>query len=483
MTYKLINPKGRKIMKKVLALALVLVIALGLVACGGKTADGGVPTLIWYLPADKQADTQLVCDEINKIIEPKIGAKIDIQYIASSDFSERMRLIMASQEEFDLCFTGFANPYLDGVQRGGFIELTDLLDKYGKKLFDVVPEYLWEAANVNGELYAVPTYQAMTKCRAAYLDEELVKKYNFDVSKVKTIYDLVPFFEIIKDNEKGNYFPSSVPAVECFYEDPYRYEDTSVNYVKYDSVTGDVIFQYDIPERQKAYETIKEWREKGYFPPIGGAAGSTHQAVWYTDGYRPGDVEDRARSRGSGIVAVPLSDFMLERTGATTTMTAISATSKNPEKAMQFLVEVNTNADVYNLCAYGIEGMHHEKIGENHIRINKESGYAPGGNWMFGCMFNGYLIEGYADDLWDQIKAVNDNSRKAKLLGFAADIDPVTTNISQIANVISEFKSVNEGTSVNLAKDVEAFGKKLDASGKEELVEYARKAVQEYLKK
>ena len=467
-------------MKKVLALVLVAVMALGLIGCG-KTADGEVPTLIWYLPADKQADTQLVCDEINKIIEPKIGAKIDIQYIASSDFAERMRLIMASQEEFDLCFTGFNNKYVDGVRRGGFMEITDLLNEYGPELKEVIPDYLWEAANVNGELYAIPTFQAMTKCRAAYFDKTLVDKYGFDVSKVKKMEDIVPFLETIRDNEKGNYFPAQCPSVEYFYEDAYRYEDTSIDYIKLDSVTNEVIFQYDNPEIQAAREEIKKWRDAGFFAPIGSSATQNQMAVWFTDGYRPGDVRDREISRGGPIVAAQLSDFMMERMSANTTMTSISATSKHPEKAMQFLVEVNSNPDVFNLCAYGIEGKHYEKIGENHIKFIDNSGYAPGGNWKYGVLFNGYLLEGYEDDLWDQIKAVNDNSRKAKLLGFVADTTPVVTNISQIANAISEFNDINNGSAVDLAAKTAEFEKKMEASGKKELVEYATKVINDYL--
>ena len=467
-------------MKRVLALVLVAVMALGLIGCG-KTADGGVPTLVWYLPADKQADTQLVCDEINKIIEPKIGAKIDIQYIASSDFAERMRLIMASQEEFDLCFTGFNNKYVDGVRRGGFMEITDLLNEYGPELKEVIPDYLWEAANVNGELYAIPTFQAMTKCRAAYFDKNLVDKYGFDVSTVKTMADIVPYLETIRDNEKGNFFPAQCPSVEYFYKDAYRYEDTSIDYIKLDSVTGEVIFQYDNPEINDARKAIKEWRDAGFFPPIGSSATQNQCAVWFTDGYRPGDVEDRAIARGTPVVAAQLSDFMMERMSANTTMTSISATSRNPEKAMQFLVEVNSNPDVFNLCAYGIEGKHYEKIGENHIKFIPDSGYAPGGNWKYGVLFNGYLLEGYADDLWDQIKAVNDNSRKAKLLGFVADTTPVVTNISQIASALGEYGDINNGSATNLDAKIAEFEKKMEVSGKKELVEYATKEINAYL--
>jgi len=468
-------------MKKVVALLLVAVMALGFASCG-NTASGEVPTLLWYLPANAQADTQLVCDEINKIIEPKIGAKIDIQYIASSDFKEKLRLIMASQDEFDLCFTGFNNPYLDGVRRGGFAELTDLLDEYGKELYDVIPEYLWTAADVDGEIYAVPTYQAMTKCRAVYFQKSLVDKYNFDVSKVKKMEDIEPFLELIAKNEKGNYFACQRPSVEYFYEDPYRYEETSIDYALYDSKTKKLVFKYDVEEIKYAREKIKEWSDKGYFNPD--TVTSTPQAqlaCWVTDGYRPGDVEDRASANGFEIVAAPVSDFFMQRSGATTTMTSISATSKHPEKAMQFLVEVNTNPDVFNLCAYGIEGKHYEKIDETHIKKVADSTYNPGGNWKYGCIFTGYLLEGYADDLWEQIKATNEGARKSVLLGFAADATPVTTIISQLANVVSEYAEIDNGTTKDLAGKTEAFNKKAEAAGKADLMEYAEKVVYEYL--
>ena len=71
-------------------------------------------------------------------------------------------------------------------------------------------------------------------------------------------------------------------------------------------------------------------------------------------------------------------------------------------------------------------------------------------------------LEGYADDLWDQIKAVNDNSRKAKLLGFVADTTPVVTNISQIANALSEFQDLNNGTAVDFDAKLAEYEKKMD---------------------
>ena len=467
-------------MKKVTALLLALVMVLGLAGCA-KPAGSDVPTLVWYLPAEKQEDTQLICDEINKIIEPKIGAKIDIQYITSSDFTERMRLIMAAQEEFDLTFTGFANPYLDGVRRGGFVELTDLLKEYGAELSETIPDYLWEAAEVDGKIYAIPSYQAMTMCRAIYFNKEYVDKYNFDTSKVKKLEDIRPFLETIRDNEKGNVFPMARPAVTNFFPEAFRYLQTSIDYVYVDSHTNKVLFQYDAPEYVEARKILNDWHKAGFFNPnVNQSTPATQVACRLTDGHRPGSVADEERKYDMEIIAVPISDYAMDRKGANTTMTAISATSKNPEKAMQFIVEVNTNPDVYNLCAYGIEGKHHEKISDTHIKITPESGYNPGGNWRYGCIFTGKLLEGYEDDLWDQIKKVNDESDKSVLLGFVADTQPVATIISQIATVLSEYGELNNGTSANFDAKLAEYEQKIEVAGKSELVKYAEDLIYKY---
>lgn len=467
-------------MKKIVALLLVAVMALGFVGCTNQ-AGGDVPTLVWYLPCDKQADTQLVCDEINKIIEPKIGAKIDIQYITSSDFSERLRLIMASQEVFDLTFTGFANPYLDGVRRGGFVELTDLLKKYGPELSDTIPDYLWEAARIDGGIYAIPVYQAMTMCRAIYFNKEYVDKYNFDTSKVKKLEDIRPFLEQIRDNEKGNIFPMARPSVTYFFPEAFRYLQTSINYISVDSHTNKVLFEYDAPEYVEARKILNDWNDAGFFNPnVGSSTPVTQVACRVTDGHRPGAVADEERKHGMEIIAVPISDYAMDRKGANTTMTAISATSKYPEKAMQFIVEVNTNKEVFDLCAYGIEGKHYERISDSHIKIDTESGYVPGGNWKYGCIFTGSLLEGYEDDLWEQIKKVNDESEKSVLLGFVADTEPVTTLISQIATVLGEYGELNNGTSQDFDKKLAEFEQKLEKAGKKELVEYAEKLIYKY---
>ena len=229
---------------------------------------------------------------------------------------------------------------------------------------------------------------------------------------------------------------------------------------------------------------MKRWNDKKFFnPDINASTPATQVACRVTDGNRPGAVADEERKYDMEIVAVPISDYAMDRKGANTTMTAISATSKHPEKAMQFIVEVNTNKEVFDLCAYGIEGKHHEKISDTHIKIDTESGYNPGGNWKYGCIFTGSLLEGYESDLWEQIKKVNDESKKSVLMGFVADVTPVSTYISNIATVVGEYSEVDNGTSLDMEGKIAERDKKFDEAGKKELVKFAEKVIYEYFDK
>lgn len=470
-------------MKRVIAILVLVVMAIGIAGCGFKQ-DEGTPTLVWYLPNPKQADTPLISEEVSKLIEPKIGAKVDIRFIEPSEFSEKMSMMMASQEDFDLCFTGYTNPYLDGARKGGFLELTELLNEYGKDIKAMIPDYLWEATYVDDGIYAVPNYQSMTKSRAVYFQKALVDKYNFDVSSVKTLKDIEPFLEKIRDNEQ-DLFPFKLTDVETFYPDPYKYQETSIKNVLIDSTTKELVFEQDVPERYAARKMIQDWYKRGFIRKDVAVAQGTSQtsyACWPTDGHRPGELEEREDAYGVELVAAPLTDFYMYRTGATTTMTAISATSKHPEKAMQFLNLINTDAEVFNLIAYGIEGKHYEKVDEKHIRKVPESTYNPGRTWSFGCVFNAYLLEGVQDDLWEQIQHRNDESEKGILIGFAADTSSVNSIISQMANIISEYDELNNGTSTDLEGKTAEFNKKMEAAGKADLMKFAEEVVGEYMR-
>ena len=116
-------------MKKLMSILLVFVMIAGLCACSAKNDNGEIPTLKWLLPAESQADLQSVQDALNEIIEEKVGVRVELQFISPGAFNEKMRMKMASNEAFDICFAGWVNKYATAVSNGGLMDITDYMQQ------------------------------------------------------------------------------------------------------------------------------------------------------------------------------------------------------------------------------------------------------------------------------------------------------------------------------------------------------------------
>lgn len=114
----------------------------------------------------------------------------------------------------------------------------------------------------------------------------------------------------------------------------------------------------------------------------------------------------------------PMGLPVLSTGSITATVTAVSRTSENPERAMMLVNLVNTDKELYNLLVFGEEGKHYTK--ESDTRIKVTSGYS-GLAWAIGCQFNAYLVEGQADDVWEETQRLNGEAQMSHLLGFYFD--------------------------------------------------------------
>ena len=188
--------------KRILSSVLVVAMMLSFAACGKDSSeqDGDV-TLTWYIPASQQPDEELVEAEVNKITKEKLGVLVDLKFIDTAAYGERMNMTMASGNDFDICFTGYVNPYIKSVDNGGYLEIDELLKKEAPKLYESFPEYAWEIAKVNGKIYGVPNLQGFAPPTSLWVSKERADKYGLDTSKVEKPEDLEPFFAAIKADD------------------------------------------------------------------------------------------------------------------------------------------------------------------------------------------------------------------------------------------------------------------------------------------
>ena len=477
----------KKIAKKLLAVLLCVCMVIPFASCGKETASADVPTLIWYIPGAKTADLELINEEVNKIVEPKIGARIDMEFIDDAAYPDKMTMNMASKNQFDICFTGYINKYPDAVNRGGFMDITEYVEK-SDKLKEAIPEYAWDATRINGKIYAVPNQQTFTQTNGIAFRKDLVEKYNFDISKVKNIRDVEPFLQQIKENEK-DYYPVKRFKYEFLTSDKYEpiNDFSSLVFMKRDG-SHEIVPICDIPEVKEFIDISRDWYLKGYYRPDVATVGNENPdvylgkyAVWPV-AWKPGVLEEEgAKMPDVEIVGVNMVEPYLTRFFSTATMYAVSATSKNPEKAVKFLELLNTDKELYNLICWGIEGKHYEKLDGEYIKLIPESGYVQNASWKFGNCFNSYILEGQPEDLWEITKKENDTAKQSEIVALAFDNAAVRTELANCAAIISEYMYMYAGYQ-DPEESFKKYKNRLEEAGIYKIVEEAQKQVDEFFK-
>ncbi len=475
-----------KKIKKIIGLALSVAMAAGICGCSGsKTASDEVPTLVWYAPGNSQNDMSAVMAEVNKIIEPKIGAKLELKMLDSGSFTEKMSMMITANDEFDLCFTGYINPYKSAVQLGAYVPMTELIEKYAPKLKTEIPEYVWEAAYIDNEIYAVPNMQIMANVQGIFFFEDIAEKYGITSDmEFKDIREVEPYLEKIKNGEPGVY-PITGGDTSTFYRDYWLIHESPSMYIRKD--THEIVPAIEMPEYYEYLKMVRSWYEKGYIRSDIDTA-IAHDAedkkagkyAAFPGRWKPGIENDQKAQYGKSTVFVPFGISTLA--GGTDTMTAISKTSKYPEKAMQLLELVNTDKEVYNLISYGIKGKHYEDLGDEYIRPIENSGYSHLASWKFGNQLNALKLEGQAPDVWEQTRKTNDEGEVPVNRGFSLEEASIKSYIAQCNAVKGEYKSLGYGSVANWEEKVKEYKQRLDTAGQQKIRDELQKQFDEWYK-
>lgn len=442
--------------------------------------------LSWYYPGDKQEDEELVEAELNKYLEEKIGVHLDLNPVKSTDYQKKINLMYAGKEEFDLLFTSnWTNEYYSCVTRGVIRPLNDLIDKNAPELRDMIPEFLLDAPDINGEIYAVPNYQVLYKQWSFAIRKDLLDKYKFDAESIPkeagfdTVKGLEPFLQTIKENEPDMYpIRQSFMAQELFYE---TIEGSSTVIKKSDD-TKTVMAYVDTPEWREATEILNRWYKNGYIREDfvntysdTSVSGYLKYAVDVMVA-KPGMEQELFNKWGKEYVVIPLCKPYITASAGMSTTTAISSTSKHPEKAIKLIELLNKDKELYNLICYGIEGKHYKKIDDNHIRIDSEKKYFPSLSWMFGNQFNAYLLEGQSDETWDLTHELNMTAEKSPVYGFNFNPDPVIDKVVQVKAIQKEYDNIFAYSE----EKREEYVLKLKEAGLDEVVKETQRQVDEW---
>jgi len=432
----------------------------------------------------EQKDTNLIAEEVSKITKEKINATVKLMPLSVSAYTQQMNLILSGNEKLDLLFVSAAN-HAPFVNRGQLVELTDLLDQYGQGVKEAVGDFL-EAAKVNGKIYVVPTVREFASSYGINMRKDLVEKYNIDVNAIKTFDDVADVLRLIKKNEPNVYplvgmMPDRGILDFGYFKDDQLGDSFGV-LPDYDN-GFQVVNRFEQDYYVEYLNMLRQWYNEGLIQPdIATNQASRNELfqagkafAWFNH-LKPGYEVQASLEMGTDIVTVELTPPVATTSTVMTVNWGIARNSQNPEKAMQFLNLLYTDAEIQNLLSWGIEGKHYVKNADGTIRypdgINPdEHGYNYNLSWMWGNQLLSHIWEGNPADLWDQIKAFNDRAIKSRALGFNFDSSVVQTEFASVSNVLDQYQVGLETGALDPAQIHQDFVNRLKAAGIDKIIE------------
>lgn len=508
--------------KRVISLMLVGAMVASLAACGGSNGGNGgsssgsapeesgdgysteidmeedpytVAIQVVTLPGVEVPDEAAIEEAVNAITLPAINCNVDIQYVWISEIANTTSMAIAGGEKVDLIHVGTVTPLSSMVGSDMLLDMNEgnLLQNRGQALIDLYGEELIKSGEVSGKQLAVP---AQVYCAAG---KGVV--YN------KTVADAA-----------GVTIPETITMDE-FEDALYAIHEANPDIMTHYLGPGELNYLFWLEN----YETFGN--ESSYGVILDSANDTTVENLyatdlfkdyclrmyqWRQDGIIQKDTTDdtdaqsyfRAQQLFCAVINVnPQQEVMwssdefetatamlvepaITNSMITEYMWGIAANSERPDKAMDFLNFLYSNADVANLIMYGIEGLNYDFVDGSETVIATNGSYDP----MFyqGGNTNDMLIESPADDSYiDEWNALIDSATVSPLCSYMFDDANYQTESSVLYSTIMEYLPTLQsglcGSEEETLAMIDEFNAKLEASGINDVIAANQEQVDAYL--
>ncbi len=493
-------------MKKFLkVMCLVLSLCLLLTSCGGGKKNGKYTELVMYVVGNKPADYDEVLEILNEKLKEDIGATVKVHFLGWGEYKNKYPLVLQGGESVDIVAAADYIPHRDFALKGAYLDITDLYEKWAPEAAEALDPKLLEVATINGKVYWLPCNNAGSNPHGYVVRGDLMDKYG--IKEINSGDDFINYLLKVKENEKGLM--------------PYNASQTDVKIYdsKYNPILGDVIYN-DVTESEK--DQLKNWytyEDKEMEEYL------NHQSEMLQKGYNAG-----CWPKDVLMNQTPSKDAFLAGTSASTivnylnfndlymkvmqtnpeweprfyyrgtddgippvvsggTGLAVARSSKNPEKALQFINLLNTDKEYNRLTTFGIEGKHYIETSPGLYKFPEgvdmnNTGFVPddAGNWGWRnndyFMFSEDSFEGFAENKnkFAEIGAWNIYA------GFSKDDTKFVNEYAAVTSIVKEnINLINWGMVDRKTVRTKEI-KRLKDAGIDMIIDEITKQLKEYVK-
>ena len=461
-----------------------------------------------------------VMESVNAYLQEKINVTLEPIWGTWGDFDTATVTALAGGDDVDIYFTcnWSANEYNKYARDGYWVKLDDLLPTYGADLLTTIPDGIWECAKTNGYdgmgVYAVPALKDTATQNCWDLNGTLLAELGYNVDEFVEFASMNPDFyysdefeealQKAKDAKGGDFYPlvgepvvferiatgtaiitgdlNGAPVLSYYYDVEHPATD----------IGSKIVCKYATPEFKKFAERTYYLSQKGFISPqtqnvdtannYREACASTGDYLISSQSYAFGCELDYSRARGIDVRMIPTDAPYMDATSGQGAMMAISATSKNPERALMFLNLLNTDPELMTMLNYGTEGYTYNKNADGTISFIDEvrATYSP---WTNG-MGNVRQLPPTAEqgvDFWERFSAYYDSAEVLPYGSFILDTSELSNEATALANVYGQYGFQLMGGATNPDTVLPEFLAKLEEAGIQKLLDAANDQLSAFL--
>jgi len=463
-------------------------------ATEGLDLSEKVELQFWMLGGEAK-DLPKIQAEINKMALEELNATVKFNFTTWTDWEQKYRLLLTSGQEVDLIFTAEWTQYQQYAKQGAFMALDDLLPVAAPKLYDFVPQEMWDAVRIDGKIQTVPaTWKEYVTTGIVYR-EDLRKKHNLPIPVDTATYE--QYMDGIKANEPGiEPMATGVNASNVFHDAAHRemkndlvVASGALPYglnVMYDS-PGTVTSYYGSPEQLEDLKLYKSWADKGFWSRNVLTRQDSGQDLLISGTAASFPADNPTRFNDTSIkmkAAHPdwelgYSAFPLQRGYAIPVHPihngfAVPKNSKNPERALAFYEKMVTDKRYNWLTEYGIEGTNFEVVDGKYYKMigSTETNGFPR-EAMQGWAWRNPEFQLF-DKSFDTVLAMFDEFDKIavpdKYLGFVEDQSPYQAERAALEQVEKQYlQPLQVGLVPDIEKGLATFLEKAKEAGLEKI--------------
>lgn len=474
----------------------------------GKSDSGKTEKVVMaFITFNKIPDSmERINSAVSKLTKEKANIEVDLRPYGPVDYSQRVNLALASQEQMDL-YLPTLGEFPSYVSKNLGYPLDDLIEQYGKEMTAILTkdfgEDIYKATTMNGNIYAVPVNKGMAIPPQFVYDADILKETGFTSDDINSIEDLPKVYDAVKNLHADMipFVPINVSPTEtnlvlylrCAYEIDLLTDPSGVGVVIGDS--GEVVNLYETDLFKDGIKMMREWYQKGYLQRDVATttsnfmemiqAGRGFSTIGGYSGMEAG--KQLSAMANKNIEMKRLVPYYFDTSAVNSVVWMISSTSKVPEAAMKFLNLVYSDADVLNTILWGVEGEDYVKVDEHHVRYPDGKtadtvGYTAAlCSGLMGSESLQYQAEGIS---WDDIEfklRENRETKRSPYFGFIFDPQNVKTELSTINNVKNQYLPGLISGALDPEEALPRFINDLNAAGAQTVIQEKQKQLDKWL--